>query len=234
MREIVLDTETTGLDPASGHRLVEIAAVELKDYVPTGDKLHVYLDPQRDVPEDVARIHGLTTAFLSGKPTFADIADDLLRFVGDARLVIHNADFDLRFLNAELLRAGRAVLRTDQALDTLALARRKFPGAANSLDALCVRYRIDASRRVKHSALIDAEILAEVYLELIGGRQAALVLPDEASKAQAAEAPPRPSRPASLTRSIRPEEIAAHREFVSSLSESAIWRQYQETDSASE
>lgn len=224
MREIVLDTETTGLDPATGHRLVEIAAIEISDCIPTGEKFHVYINPQRDMPEEAFRVHGLSAEFLSDKPLFAEVAGDLLQFLGDARLVIHNAEFDMRFLNAEFERAGRPRLRPDQALDTLAMARRKHPGSSNSLDALCARYRIDSARRVKHSALIDAEILAEVYLELIGGRQSALILIEEPARAPLLIAVERPPRPEPLPHFIEREELEAHRTFVETMGKSAIWQ----------
>ena len=223
MREIVLDTETTGLDPASGHRLVEIAGIELRDCIPTGEKFHIYLDPQRDMPDEAFRVHGLSAEFLTGKPLFAEVVDDLLRFVGDDRLVIHNAEFDMRFLNAELQKAGRPRLPAERAIDTLALARRKHPGSSNSLDALCARYRIDASRRVKHSALLDAEILADVYLELIGGRQAALILL-EAAEAQPIAASKQALRNAPLLHLIEACELDAHRRFVEAMGKSAIWQ----------
>jgi len=174
LREIVLDTETTGLDPASGHKIVEIGCIELLNAIPTGEYFHVYVDPKRDIPDAAFRVHGLSAEFLAGKPVFAEIAADLLRFADSAKIVAHNAEFDLRFLNAELALLGMEAISPDRVVDTLALARRKYPGGANSLDALCARYGIDSSRRIKHGALLDAEILAEVYAELIGGRQAAL------------------------------------------------------------
>src|SRR5215213_4339788 len=167
MREIVLDTETTGTDPAAGDRVIEIGCVELVNHVPSGRTYHVYVNPERPVSAGALAVHGLTNAFLADKPVFAAIADDLLAFVGDGRLVIHNAGFDVAFLNAEFARTGHPALPLEQVVDTLALARRKHPGASNSLDALCARYGIDNSRRTKHGALLDAEILAEVYIELI-------------------------------------------------------------------
>ena len=171
MREIVFDTETTGLDPAAGHRIVEIGCVEILNTIPTGQTFHFYLDPERDMPEEAFRVHGLSTEFLTGKPKFAEIAEKFLAFVGDAMLVAHNAEFDLRFVNAELAALGHPLLGSDRIVDTLALARRRHPGAPNSLDALCLRYGIDTSRRTKHGALLDSEILAEVYAELTGGRR---------------------------------------------------------------
>src|SRR6202789_1372620 len=176
MREIVLDTETTGLDPADGHRVLEIGAVEIVHQSLTGKVFHTLINPERDVPQDAVRVHGHSSAVLKEKPVFASIVDGFLAFIGDSKLVIHNADFDVRFMNAELARLGLATIDMDRVVDTLALARKKHPGAPNSLDALCDRYRIDRSRRVRHGALLDAEILVEVYCELTGGRQRALVL----------------------------------------------------------
>ncbi|MCL2385457.1 MAG: DNA polymerase III subunit epsilon, partial [Alphaproteobacteria bacterium] len=175
MREIIFDTETTGLDAGDGHRIVEIGCVELFNIIPTGESFHLYLNPERDMPEEAFRVHGLSTAFLADKPLFAQVAGDLLKFIGEAKIVAHNAEFDLQFLNKELDRLGLPLFVKDRVVDTLALARRKFPGATNSLDALCARFGIDTSRRTKHGALLDAELLAEVYAELTGGRQAVLV-----------------------------------------------------------
>ncbi|MBD3666369.1 MAG: DNA polymerase III subunit epsilon, partial [Kangiella sp.] len=179
MREIVLDTETTGISPDEGHRLVEIGCVELENHMPTGRTFHVYINPERDMPEGAFKVHGLSEEFLSDKPKFAEVADDFVAFIADAPLVIHNAAFDMGFLNAELKRSGRQVLPPSQAVDTLAIARKKFPGAQNSLDALCRRFNVDNSNRVKHGALLDSELLAEVYLELIGGREPGLSLAAE-------------------------------------------------------
>jgi len=226
MREIILDTETTGLDPATGDRLVEIACVEVLNYIPTGDYYHTYLDPERDVPEGAFKVHGLSTDFLKGKPLFRNVVPDFLAFIGDSPLVIHNAEFDMKFLNAELKRAGLSLLPADRAFDTLALARRKHPGAANSLDALCARYKIDNSRRTKHGALMDSEILAEVYAELMGGRQATLILASEAAIRQKAEISVRRDRPAPLASLLDNEEAQAHGQFLTSLGEKAIWRDY--------
>lgn len=225
MREIVLDTETTGLDPSAGHRLVEIGCIELFNLIPTGMTFHTYLDPQRDVPEPAFRIHGLSAEFLAGKPQFADIIDDFLTFLGEARLVIHNAEFDMRFLDAELARAGRPPLGMDRVVDTLVIARRKYPGSPNSLDALCNRYRIDHSRRTTHGALLDAGILAEVYAELVGGRQPELILAAASLRPRPADGMAR-ARPAPLPPSITDQELAAHREFIAGLGEKAIWRSY--------
>ena len=170
-REIVLDTETTGIDPADGHRIVEIGCVELEGLMPTGKTFHVYINPQRDMPSGAYEVHGLSAEFLSGYPVFADHVEAFLDFIGDAPLVIHNAGFDMRFLNAELAMVGRPVLPLNRAIDTLAIARKTFPGAQNSLDALCRRFGIDNASRTLHGALLDSELLAEVYLELKGGRQ---------------------------------------------------------------
>lgn len=228
MREIILDTETTGLDPATGDRLVEIACVEVLNYIPTGDYYHTYLDPERDVPEGAFAVHGLSTEFLKGKPLFKDAVADFLAFIGDSRLVIHNAEFDMKFLNAELKRAGLSQLPADRAFDTLAYARRKHPGAANSLDALCARYKIDNSRRTKHGALMDSEILAEVYAELMGGRQATLVLASESQIRQKNEIRVRRERPAPLPSLLNDEEAEAHARFLASLGDKAVWRDYME------
>lgn len=237
MREISFDTETTGLNPRTGDRLVEIGGVELINHVPTGKVYHVYINPQRDMPEEAFRVHGLSAEFLSDKPLFADVADEFLEFVGDAVLVIHNAAFDMGFINTELERAGRRTIPNEQVLDTLEIARRKHPSGPNSLDALCSRYGIDNSRRVKHGALLDAEILAEVYLELIGGKQTALSLtPDDEYSDSGSElsgggegglgsfnASKRPGpRPAFLAE----EEYAAHQAFVEGMGDSAIWKKY--------
>jgi DNA polymerase III subunit epsilon len=226
MRQIILDTETTGLDPASGDRLVEIACVETINTVPTGEHFHVYIDPQRDVPDEAFRVHGLSTEFLKGKPLFETIADDFLAFIGDSQLVIHNAEFDMRFINAELKRAGRMPLPMDRVIDTLVMARRKHPGSPASLDALCSRYRIDNSRRVKHGALLDAELLAEVYAELSGGRQAALVLATETKVVREVEAVEVRPRPEVLPTLISHEEENAHRSFVGKMGEKSVWLKY--------
>ena len=228
MREIVLDTETTGLDPASGHRLVEIAGVELSNSVPTGGTFHVYLNPQRDMPDEAFRVHGLSREFLSQHPCFVDVVEDFLTFLADSTLVIHNAEFDMRFLNAELEASGRARLPAERAIDTLAMARRKHPGASNSLDALCARYKIDASKRVKHGALVDAQILADVYAELIGGRQSALLLIEEARDMAHGLTnvlgSGRDQR--TFAELIQAGELAAHRLFVEGLGPSALWRTF--------
>ena len=228
MREIVLDTETTGLDPAQGHRLVEVGCVELLNRIPTGNTFHVYLNPERDVPAEAAAIHGLTTDFLKNQPCFIDIVDDFLGFIGDeAPLVIHNAGFDHNFLCAELTRAERALIARERLIDTLTLARRKHSAGPYSLDALCARYGIDNSRRTKHGALLDAEILAEVYVELIGARQAMLGLAEYAGHGMGRDnAITLRTRPAALPPRISEEERIAHRAFIASLGDEAVWRQY--------
>lgn len=225
-REIILDTETTGLDPFTGDRLVEIAGVEVINSITTGETFHVYLDPQRDMPAEAFNVHGLSEEFLRGKPLFAHVVADFLAFIGDAKLVIHNAEFDMRFINHELKLAGHPPLGMDRVVDTLALARRKHPGAPNSLDALCARYRIDNSRRVKHGALLDAEILAEVYAELVGGRQATLVLASETRISVRNEAIIVRQRETPLDRFIDAKEEAAHRSFLETLGEKSIWNDY--------
>ena len=228
MREIVLDTETTGLDPAEGHRIVEIGAVELFNHVPTGRSFHRYMNPQRPMPAEALAVHGLDDRFLSDKPLFADVVDEFLRFIAEARLIIHNAVFDMRFLNAELQRCGRPILPAEQALDTLQIARRRFPGSPSSLDALCRRFGVDNSGREKHGALLDSELLAEVYLELIGGRQPDFTL-SVAQKNQTDSADtgwrPRP-RPTPLPPRLTEAERAAHAEFVAGLGDSAVWTRY--------
>jgi DNA polymerase-3 subunit epsilon len=226
MREIVLDTETTGLDPAKGDRLVEIGAVEIIDKIASGRTFHALIDPERDVPEEAFRVHGHSTQSLKGKPVFAAIVEEFLAFIGADPLVIHNAEFDTRFLNAELAMAGRSALAPERIIDTLALARRKHPGAANSLDALCDRYRIDRSRRVKHGALLDAEILVEVYCELSGGRQRSLGLAAGAAVA-AVIAPIGPkTRRSPLPPRLDAAAEDAHRAHIGSFSEEVIWRKY--------
>jgi DNA polymerase III subunit epsilon len=233
VREIVLDTETTGLDPASGHRVVEIGAIELLNAIPTGQSFHVYLDPERDMPEEAFRVHGLPLEFLTGKPLFSVICGDLVEFLGEARIVAHNAEFDMRFLNAELARLDLAPIGAHRVIDTLALARRKFPGASNSLDALCLRFGVDASRRTKHGALLDAEILAEVYAELCGGRQATLIFGGLSSGAAGADVL-LTQRPEPLAPRLAPDELAAHQAFIASLGEKALWLAYAQLPAAAE
>ena len=228
MREIVLDTETTGFEPAEGDRIVEIGGVELFNHVPTGRTYHQYINPQRAMPAEAFAVHGLGDDFLRDKPVFRDIAQAFVDFIGDARLVIHNASFDMKFLNAELGWLGFPAIPFDRAVDTLAIARRRFPGAPASLDALCRRFGVDNSAREKHGALLDSEILAEVYLELIGGRQ-----PDFALSAVTVTTSgpavsvwrPRP-RPVPLPSALTEEEAAAHARFVEGLGDGAIWKRY--------
>jgi len=230
MREIVMDTETTGLDPNDGHRVVEIGAVELENLLPTGRIYHQYINPERAMPKEAEQVHGLSDAFLSDKPVFARIAPDFLEFIGEARLVIHNAAFDLRMLNAEFFRLGQPALPPTRALDTLEVARKRFPGAQASLDALCRRFGIDNSGREKHGALLDSELLAEVYLELMGGRQQGLGLgagTGRASDARDREAGTHyspPPRPRPLAPRITEAERAAHAAFIQELGDAAVWK----------
>jgi DNA polymerase-3 subunit epsilon len=226
MREIVLDTETTGLDPYQGHRVVEIGCVELINRIPTGQTYHVYINPERDMPKEAEAVHGLTQQFLSDKPLFTEVVDDLITFIGDAKLVIHNAGFDLAFLNAELERCKKAALLRERAVDTLTLARRRHPGGPNKLDDLCVRYGIDNSKRTKHGALLDAELLAEVYAELAGGRQARLGLIKETAAVAALGAAAARTRPTPLAPLLTDAERQAHRAFVTTLGDQAVWRKY--------
>jgi DNA polymerase III subunit epsilon len=227
MREIVFDTETTGLDALQGDRLVEIGCIELVNRFPTGKTFHSYFNPQRDMPDQAFQVHGLSAQFLIDKPLFADRVDALIDFLGDAQLVAHNAMFDLGFLNAELERAERSAVQRERIVDTLIIARRKHPGSPNRLDDLCVRYAIDNSRRTKHGALLDAELLAEVYIELIGARQAQLILSQTAvpSLAIGGSNAVR-QRPQPLPERVSAEERAAHRQFITGLGENAIWLDY--------
>ncbi len=228
MREVVLDTETTGLDPADGHRVLEIGAVEIVHQSLTGRVFHALINPERDVPQDAVRVHGHSSAVLKGKPVFASVVDDFLAFIGDSKLVIHNADFDVRFVNAELARLGLAAIGMDRVVDTLTLARKKHPGAPNSLDALCDRYRIDRSQRVRHGALLDAEILVEVYCELTGGRQRSLIFGDavELAAAAAVALAPRYSERPPRRSPIEPAEVTAHVRYIESFGRDAIWFRY--------
>jgi DNA polymerase-3 subunit epsilon len=222
MREIVLDTETTGLDPNNGDRIVEIGCIELINHIPTGETYHQYINPERAMPDEAFAVHGLSEAFLSDFPVFADIAGAFLEFVGEAKLVIHNAAFDMKFLNAELERLDHSAIPMNRAVDTVQMARQRFPGAQASLDALCRRFEIDNSARDKHGALLDADLLAMVYLELIGGRQPGLELATQsraaAGRVRKVERPLRPARPHAPT----PEEEAAHALMLEKLS-GAIW-----------
>ena len=232
MREIVLDTETTGLDPTQGHRIVEIGAVELWNQMPTGKTYHQYINPQRSMPEEAFAVHGLSEAFLSDKPIFETIAQELLDSVQDSKMVIHNASFDMRFLNHELSNLNLRTLPNDQAIDTLMIARRKFPGASVSLDSLCRRFNIDNSMRTLHGALLDSEILAEVYLELTGGRQPDFELGQSITplkndgKAQN-QGSVQIIRPRALTSRLTQEEKDAHNAFVKTLGDEALWKTYQ-------
>lgn len=226
MREIVLDTETTGFDPQTGDRIVEIGAVELMRHVPTGRTYHQYINPERSMPQDAFEVHGLGDEFLADKPKFAAIGQAFLDFVGDAKLVIHNASFDMKFLNAELGWINLPLLPMDQAIDTLMIARKKFPGSPASLDALCRRFGIDNSSRTLHGALLDSEILAEVYLELIGGRQPDFALSqnaDTTSNASSESWSVQP-RPTPLPSRLTDEERAAHSAFVEKLGDDALWK----------
>jgi DNA polymerase III subunit epsilon len=227
MREIVFDTETTGLDPYQGDRLVEIGCIELVNRFPSGKTFHCYFNPERDMPEAAFNVHGLSVDFLKDKPLFAEKVEELIAFLGDAALVAHNAMFDLGFLNAELDRAGQAAVARERIVDTLLIARRKHPGVSNRLDDLCARYSIDNSKRVKHGALLDAELLAEIYIELIGARQAQLILAQATAPVQVAGEPILLcERPSPLPERLSDEARAAHRAFIASLGESAIWRDY--------
>ena len=228
MREIVLDTETTGLDPFDGHRIVEIGCIELVNCIPTGRTWHCHVNPERDVPYAAFEVHGLSLDFLRDKPRFADLADNMLTFIEGAMLVMHNATFDFAFLNAELERATRPLLRWDRIVDTLALARRRHPGSPCGLDALCKRYGIDLSEREKHSALLDCRLLAAVYVELVGGHQARLdfaVNGVQAAFLHTTAEGSRP-RPRQLVPRLTAAEIEAHRAFVASLGAEALWLRY--------
>ncbi|MBV7265586.1 DNA polymerase III subunit epsilon [Erythrobacter ani] len=233
MREIVFDTETTGLDPKTGDRMVEIGCVEMVGRIETGNTYHAYYNPQRDMPAAAEAVHGLSSAFLATKPLFSEIAQELLEFIGDAPLVAHNAGFDFGFLNSELVMIDREPISMDRMVDTVAIARKRHPGAKLSLDALCTRYGIDRSHRVKHGALLDAELLAQVYVELKGGRQIGLELAADpvAGSIKSGGVPggyaEEPATPAKPHREPRPhrasaEEIARHKEFVAGI-ENAIW-----------
>lgn len=238
LREIVFDTETTGLDPAQGDRVVEIGAVELINHLPSGQHFHRYINPERAMPAEAFAVHGLGDEFLRDKPLFAEIADDFLAFIGsDSRLIAHNASFDMKFLNSELSRISRPTLEMARAVDTAAMARQKFPGAMASLDALCRRFGIDNSNRTLHGALLDSELLAEVYLELIGGRQPDLILEpssaagdqsaQNAAQAGAAAGPvTRQRRPTPLPPRLTAAEVEAHRAFVARMGPDSLWSRY--------
>ncbi|HEX2256742.1 MAG TPA: DNA polymerase III subunit epsilon [Afifellaceae bacterium] len=234
MREIVFDTETTGLDPLGGDRLIEIGCVELFNRIPTGRTFHAYCNPGRPVSRDAIAVHGLDDTFLRDKPAFEAICAEFLDFIGDCPLVAHNAAFDRGFINMEVGRVGHPELPEERFVDTLFLARRRHPGGANNLDALCVRYQIDNSRRTRHGALLDAEILAEVYIELLGGRQAMLALGAdvEAGTINVGAWPTLPPRPRPLAARISDAERLAHRQFVDDLGEAALWLKLLPTDGA--
>lgn len=226
MRQIVLDTETTGLDPASGDRVIEVAAIEIHNLMPTGRTFHRLVDPQRDIPEEATRVHGFTAEALRGKPLFADIAEELLAFLGEAEIIAHNAAFDFGFLDAELARAGRQRLDRTRMVDSLDIAKRRYPGLPNSLDALCRRLGVDNSMRTSHNALLDVRLLAEVYLQLMGGKQPGFDL--AAGPALAAEAGMEGAGPAVRTpRPVVPSEaeLAAHAAFIAARVKEALWLQ---------
>ena len=235
MREIVLVTETTGINPRDGHRIIEIGALELMHHLPTGKELHIYINPEREIDDGAVAVHGLTSSFLSDKPVFAEIVDEFLSFIGEAPLVIHNANFDMGFINAELDKIQRPPLPMDRAIDTLAMARKKFPGAQANLDALCRRFEIDNSHRDLHGALVDADLLASVYVELLGGRQPGLSLgadsktdiPEAVITADSVSSMLQIDRDKKTVRPIRPhapsaEEAAAHDAFLAKLKD-PIW-----------
>ncbi len=226
MREIVLDTETTGFEPNEGDRIVEIGAVELWNHMPTGKTYHQYINPQRSMPKSAFEVHGLGDEFLADKPVFKTIAADFINFIQDSTLVIHNASFDMKFLNAELKWINQPAIPMSQALDTLAIARRKFPGSPASLDALCRRFGIDNTSRTLHGALLDSEILAEVYLELIGGRQPGFGLQSETGSvgnSEKAKTAPVQKRPKALAPKLTDKETAAHTAFVKAMGDGALW-----------
>lgn len=226
MRAIVFDTETTGLDPAQGHRVVEIGAIEISNLIATGRVFHVYINPERDMPEEAFRVHGLSREFLADHKNFAGIVDEFIEFIEDLPLIAHNAEFDVRFLNAEFAQLNRPPLAPARIIDTLAMARRLHPGSPSSLDALCQRYGVDLSRRDKHGALLDAGLLADVYAELMGGRQAALSLQAVAVNRRAGQGDVLTARPDQLPARLSDAEIAAHHAFVSGMSKSPLWDRY--------
>jgi len=226
MREIVLDTETTGLDPATGDRIVEIGAIELFNHLPTGNRFHKYINPQRDMPQEAYAVHGLSEEFLSDKPLFAEVVDEFEKFISSDTLIIHNAPFDMKFLNAELKKINRPVLKFDRVIDSLMLARKKHPAGPNSLDALCRRYKIDNSMRDIHGALLDSELLAGVYLELIGGRQTTLTLAVQEKKqvtVDVLEIKTDRVRPSPLPARLTEKEKQAHAAFIEELAGASLW-----------
>jgi DNA polymerase-3 subunit epsilon len=230
LREIVLDTETTGLDPRKGDRLIEVGCIELVNRIPTGREFHTYLHPEgREVHPDAEAVHGISSVFLEHKPLFSAVAEDFLQFIDGAALVIHNANFDMGFINMELERIGRRPIGMDRVIDTLALARRKHPAGPNTLDALCKRYGIDNSKRIKHGALTDSALLAQVYVELLGERQATLVLSKETqprSRQESCDRPAAARRPQSLPPRLTAEDIRRHLAFVATLGTNALWNRY--------
>jgi DNA polymerase-3 subunit epsilon len=228
MREIVFDTETTGLDPLQGHRMVEIGCIELVNRFPSGRVFHRYFNPERDMPAEAFAVHGLSAEFLNDKPRFVEVADELAAFIEDAALVAHNALFDLSFLNAELERCAKQSVARDRLVDTLMLARRRHPAGPNRLDDLCTRYGVDNSRRTKHGALLDAELLAEVYIEMIGGRQASLILVDtgRAQTATRRHNVTAQRRPIPIALRVSEAELEAHAQFVARMGDKAIWLDY--------
>ena len=228
MREIILDTETTGLDPFRGDRVVEIGCVEIFNRMPTGQYFHRHINPERDMPAEAFAVHGLSTQFLADKPLFLHVVEEFLEFIADAPLVIHNASFDIAFINAELERISRPLIARDRLVDTLLLARRKHPGVSNRLDDLCSRYAIDNSKRTKHGALLDAELLAEVYIDLIGARQSQLILATEIKVVQsgAAGEAMRRQRVTPLMPRLSPADRDAHRDFVATLGDKPVWSDF--------
>lgn len=228
MREIVLDTETTGLDPKTGDRIVEIGCVELFNMLPTGNNYHVYINPERDIPQEAFRVHGLSAVFLSDKPVFSQIHKEFLDFIGnESNIIIHNAEFDMRFINSEFERLGIPPIRKERIIDTLLIARKKHPGASNSLDALCKRYGIDNSKRTQHGALLDSEILAEVYLELRGGRQTIFELKTEKQKPKIANVfQSNFDRNRKLALRLDENDFARHQKLVESMKGKSIWSKY--------
>jgi DNA polymerase III subunit epsilon len=230
LREIVMDTETTGLDAKSGDRLIEIGCIEIINRIPSGREFHRFIDPERDVHPDAVAIHGLDSAFLKGKPLFKEVANPFLDFIGDASLVMHNASFDIGFINAELARLKMAGITSERIIDTLTLARRRHPAGPNSLDALCKRYGIDASVRSKHGALVDSQLLAKVYVELLGERQATLGLAQQGSAHSGDHRRSRVAqlRPTPLPPRLSQDDECAHAEFIKTLGPNALWLRYQE------
>jgi DNA polymerase-3 subunit epsilon len=228
MREIILDTETTGLDPLRGDRLVEIGCIEIFNRIPTGVTFHRHLNPELEMPAEAFAVHGLSTSFLADKPRFSEVVEEFLEFIADAPLVIHNASFDIAFINAELDRIKRAPIARERLVDTLLLARRKHPGVSNRLDDLCSRYAIDNSRRTKHGALLDAELLAEVYIDLIGARQSQLILASDirVSVGDGQGEMPRRQRPTPLAPRVTEADRAAHWDFVATLGDKPVWHDF--------